>query len=88
MEKTLKLKKILKTGEREQREGQKHSEVRPQSGQVYNYKALQRVAGEPAVLTLALRPVASFLYDFIFLFHLPFAFSFIIFKVWLRFLMI
>ncbi len=29
---------------------QKHSEVRPQGGQVYNYKALQRVAGEPAVL--------------------------------------
>ena len=29
---------------------QKHSEVRPQSGHVYNYKALQRVAGEPAVL--------------------------------------
>ena len=24
---------------------QKHSEVRPQGGQVYNYKALQRVAG-------------------------------------------
>ena len=31
---------------------QKHSEVRPQGGQVYNYKALQRVAGEPAVLNL------------------------------------
>ena len=30
--------------------GQKHSEVRPQGGQVYNYKALQHVAGEPAVL--------------------------------------
>ena len=29
---------------------QKHSEVRPQGGHVYNYKALQRVAGEPAVL--------------------------------------
>jgi len=29
---------------------QKHSEARPQSGHVYNYKALQRVAGEPAVL--------------------------------------
>ena len=29
---------------------QKHSEVRPHGGQVYNYKALQRVAGEPAVL--------------------------------------
>ena len=29
---------------------QKHSEVRPQGGQVNNYKALQRVAGEPAVL--------------------------------------
>ena len=28
---------------------QKHSEARPQGGQVYNYKALQRVAGEPAV---------------------------------------
>ena len=29
---------------------QKHSEARPQGGQVNNYKALQRVAGEPAVL--------------------------------------
>ena len=33
---------------------QKHSEVRPQGGHVYNYKALQRVAGEPAVLKYAL----------------------------------
>ena len=30
--------------------GQKGSEVRPQGGQVYNSKALQRLAGEPAVL--------------------------------------
>ena len=30
----------------------KRSEVRPQGGQVYNYKALQHVAGEPAVLDL------------------------------------
>ena len=34
---------------------QKHSEVRPQGGQVYNSKALQRVAGEPAVLNLGFR---------------------------------
>ena len=34
--------------------GQKHSEVRPQGGQVYNYKALQHVGGEPPVLALAL----------------------------------
>ena len=33
-------------------QSQKHSEVRPQGGQVYNYKALQHVAGEPAVLDL------------------------------------
>ena len=31
---------------------QKRSEVRPQGGHVYNYKALQRVAGEPAVLQI------------------------------------
>ena len=29
---------------------QKHSEVRPHGGQVYNYKALQHVGGEPPVL--------------------------------------
>jgi len=33
---------------------QKHSEVRPQGGQVYNYKALQHVGGEPPVLASAL----------------------------------
>ena len=52
--KSIKTEKMLKTGGREQREGQKRSEVRPHSGQVYNYKALQRVGGEPPVLTLAL----------------------------------
>ena len=33
---------------------QKHSEVRPQGGQVYNSKALQRVGGEPPVLAPSL----------------------------------
>ena len=32
---------------------EKHSEVRPQGGQVYNYKALQHVVGEPTVLKYA-----------------------------------
>ena len=42
----------------------KHSEVRPQGGHVYNYKALQRVAGEPAVLKVVPRPGAIFfIYD-------------------------
>lgn len=36
----------------------KHSEVRPQGGQVYNYKALQYVAGEPAVFQTRFRPEA------------------------------
>ena len=31
---------------------QKHSEVRPQGGQVNNYKALLRVGGEPPVLNM------------------------------------
>ncbi len=39
---------------------QKHSEVRPQGGQVYNYKALQRVAGEPAVLQIRSPTVSNF----------------------------
>ena len=33
---------------------QKRSEVRPQGGHVYNYKALQRVGGEPPVLQTSL----------------------------------
>ncbi len=41
---------------------QKHSEVRPHSGQVYNYKALQRVGGEPPVLQAVLRLGAIFLH--------------------------
>ena len=43
--------------------GQKGSEVRPQGGQVYNYKALQRLAGEPAVLNFELTWELIFLYD-------------------------
>ena len=43
--------------------GQKGSEVRPQGGQVYNYKALQRLAGEPAVLNSELTWEPIFLYD-------------------------
>ncbi len=39
------IKKYIYTGAREGGWFQKHSEVRPQGGQVYNYKALQRVAG-------------------------------------------
>ena len=39
---------------------QKHSEVRPQGGQVNNSKALQRVAGEPAVLESGARLGAIF----------------------------
>ena len=47
--------------------GQKGSEVRPQGGQVYNYKALQRLAGEPAVLNFELTWEPIFLYDYIML---------------------
>ena len=39
---------------------EKHSEVRPQGGHVYNYKALQRVGGEPPVFQIHYRPEAYF----------------------------
>ena len=39
---------------------QKHSEVRPHSDQVYNYKALLRVGGEPPVLQDVIRLGAIF----------------------------
>ena len=54
---------------------QKHSEVRPQGGQVYNSKALQRVAGEPAVLKSVSSAGSSFLsyklFNVIILSHTP-----------------
>jgi hypothetical protein len=62
--------KYLYTGAREGGWFQKHSEVRPQGGQVYNYKALQRVAGEPAVLQTSL-PTGSQSYEIIFIMRLP-----------------
>ena len=37
---------------------EKHSEVRPQGGQIYNSKALQHVGGEPPVFQSAARPEA------------------------------
>ena len=51
------LPKKLREGECE---FQKHSEVRPQGGHVYNYKALQRVGGEPPVLKFAAQLGAIF----------------------------
>ena len=42
---------------------QKHSEVRPQGGHVYNYKALQRVGGEPPVLNPHTTGSQFFLFD-------------------------
>ena len=45
--------------------GQKGSEVRPQGGHVYNYKALQRLAGEPAVLNSEFPWEPIFPYDII-----------------------
>ena len=64
------IKKYIYTGAREGGWFQKHSEVRPQGGQVYNYNALQRVAGEPAVLQTSL-PTGSQSYEIIFIMRLP-----------------